>query len=545
MSGGGAAALRTLAVLLAATGVGLSSATAFERPGSLVERANVVVRGCSILGGGCSLARLGDVNADGLADVAVAHNAGALLLFGARSDIFVEAARPGQKGLDIRLGPVGRYSGRGVAAAGDVNGDGLADALVADVVSWPQAGGTVFVVYGAREAGAVDVSAPAFRGFRVDGAPGTLAGVALAGGGDVNGDGLSDIAIAAPPRDLPARAATYVLFGSRAAGPVLLPSLEGRGFSIDSGAPAGAAAVAVAGDMTGDGLAEVLVATARGTVVVLGRRETGPVNADALGGNGFLIAGASWPRAAGDVNGDGLADAIVSSGPTAYVVYGGPEEDVDVTHLGARGIRISGRTLLRADGAGDVNRDGFADIVLTSQGSVSVVFGGRGSEPIDLDTLGDRGRTWPWPIRFVSPAKGVGDVNGDGRADLGIAQPASSSEHEAYIVFTGVARLLLRAGPITVRPLRPMAGRTFTASFAVRRSGTATPITFGRTTCDALTSTEPVTLVGRRLSKGRATCTWRVARAAAGMVVHGSVTFEAGRSAVERRFRVRVAAAIR
>jgi len=159
---------------------------------------------------------------------------------------------------------------------------------------------------------------------------------------------------------------------------------------------------------------------------------------------------------AGDVNGDGLADLVVGVSPfgcearpgTAYVIYGTREPaTVDLRDLGARGfaIRGTGQDALgdAVDGAGDVNGDGLADLVIGApaegyeggsppgemgfaRGAGYVIFGKRGTEPVDVTALGDRGYRILGPRTQTACSKasrvaGLGDVNGDGRADVLLA----------------------------------------------------------------------------------------------------------------------------
>src|SRR5215472_9743088 len=106
------------------------------------------------------------------------------------------------------------------------------------------------------------------NGFRIDGAAaGDYTGRAVAGAGDVNGDGFSDLIIGAPNADVaawPGSGVAYVVFGKASGfGPTLeLSSLDGsNGFRLSGGQGSGwlGSSVASAGDVNGDGVADVVV----------------------------------------------------------------------------------------------------------------------------------------------------------------------------------------------------------------------------------------------------------------------------------------------
>jgi hypothetical protein len=310
-----------------------------------------------------------------------------------------------------------------------VNGDGLADVIVAAPAAGPNGGdsGRTYVVFGKANNTGVPLSdvAAGIGGFALDGeAADDRSGHSVRGAGDVNGDGLADVVVAAPgasPNGYES-GRTYVVFGKTSTDAVALANVTGGtgGFAIDGELPGDLSGYSVsgAGDVNGDGLDDVVVAapdaSPRGThsgrtYVVFGREHTARVLLSnvAAGIGGFAIdgeagghrSGSSVSRA-GDMNDDGYADIIVgapgaspnggSSGRT-YVIYGKPSVDLVLLSDLAQGIggfaldgedfeHLSG---MAVSGGGDANGDGRPDILVGAplaapgeKGRAYLVFGG-------------------------------------------------------------------------------------------------------------------------------------------------------------------------
>ena len=209
------------------------------------------------------------------------------------------------------------------------------------------------------------------NGFQINGVlAGDFSGSSVSSAGDVNGDGFDDILIGAPysnPNDNNS-GTSYVVFG-RASGfdPTFeLFSLDGvNGFRIegDSEHDAVGRSVSSIGDMNGDGVGDFIVGAMRegdsfeGAAYVVMGKTTGwaeTLDLSSLdGGNGFKLEGGGTAdyagfcvSSAGDVNGDGFDDVIVGTLGTddAYVVFGKPVFLADIIQLSGLNGQLDSRS---------------------------------------------------------------------------------------------------------------------------------------------------------------------------------------------------------
>lgn len=366
--------------------------------------------GFALLGGGFDVAAAGDVNGDGLADVLTQGAYDSFVLFGRAG-----ATAPAPIGFSIRAGTSGNGYIADIAAAGDVNGDGLDDVLVG-VATGSTVPGVTYIVYGKADRTTVDLASidrGGSGGVRIVGLPiDDFAGAAVAAGGDVNGDGIGDLLIGAfgnPEENV--NGAVYVVFG-QAGGlrdTALADIVQGRrGFRIsaEGAGDYGGSAVAAAGDVNGDGLGDILVGAIlndndggldNGAAYVVFGKPTGTevrLTDVTRGVGGFKIEGertgalAGYDVAgAGDMNGDGLADLLIgtpeadspgrSYSGSAYLVFGkrdGRTVDLDDVVLGRGGLVFRGEASedfagLSVAAGNDLNGDGLADLVVGGDGN--------------------------------------------------------------------------------------------------------------------------------------------------------------------------------
>lgn len=354
-----------------------------------------------------------------------------------------------------------------VAGIGDINGDGFQDFIIGG-----QGGddggvnaGEAYVIFGgAGPFGAAvsgrqvldTTSLSAAEGFIVQGDDtGDSAGISVSGAGDVNGDGIDDLIVGATGGDDGGSGAgeAYVVFGgtgtfgiSQTAGGqtrqvldlTTLSSAEGFIVQGDTNGDQAGFSVSSAGDINGDGFDDLLVGA------------TGGDDGGGAAGEAYVLFG-------GDT---GFGSAVTAGGHTRQVI--------DLTNLSAaEGFIIQGDAAgdslgTAVSSAGDINGDGFDDILVSARlgddaapnaGETYVVFGGAGTfgsavsgrQVLDTTTLGTsegfiiQGADNSDQLGFsVSSA---GDVNGDGIDDLIVGTPVAEdgastpNSGEAYVVF--------------------------------------------------------------------------------------------------------------
>jgi hypothetical protein len=325
-----------------------------------------------------SVSAAGDINGDGFDDLIVgdpdggtisvndryniyysSHHGAGYVVFGKASgfDAVMDLSNlDGNDGFRLNGTKSGHYTGESVSNAGDVNGDGFDDVIIgAPGVSTYKNGitnnGASYVVFGKASGfdATMDLSdLDGNNGFRIDGkAEGDHSGVSVSTAGDVNGDGFDDLII-----------------GSSEAGPK------------DN-----------YGDSLGYGASYVVFGKASGFDATMDL-------ADLNGSNGFRLGGVAEDdhsgysvSSAGDVNGDGFDDLIVGAfgadpngvySGSSYLVFGKASGFANAMNLstldGSKGLRLDGenqndKSGVSVSAAGDVNNDGFDDLIMGATGA--------------------------------------------------------------------------------------------------------------------------------------------------------------------------------
>jgi len=294
-----------------------------------------------------AMTSIADLNGDGKAEVLISApgndangtDAGAVyVVWGKSSDTVVQltSIAAGTGGFKILGEDGGDSIGTSVAALGDLNGDGKGEILIGAPDSGPGGDntGAAYVVFGKSTGTAVDLAdvAAGTGGFKIMGQIDDAVGSSVAGLGDVNADGLSDMLISAARADR-----AYVVFGKADTAEVDLAAVAAGtgGYMITAQVAGDLDKMAVTGgaDLNRDGINDLVIAAQdneeggsnAGAVYVVWGGGTGTIdlNLVAQGIGGAKVVGnvnsnfGSSVSIIGDQNGDGTADLLVGSNGAA------------------------------------------------------------------------------------------------------------------------------------------------------------------------------------------------------------------------------------
>jgi gliding motility-associated-like protein len=420
---------------------------------------------------GSSVNTAGDINGDGIADFIVGApgnydpwygkfgneyriiKGAAYLIYGTAAGFPPNidlGLLNGTNGFTIRNDNVSSnfpVTGYDVGSAGDINGDGIGDFMISDPYRHSSYGsevGHTYIVFGKTTGFPAEFNLSTLNGTNGFALIGVSnygdVGISVDTIGDINGDGIQDIA-AITGGSGGGNGKCFVVYGSHSGFPAVLLTnqINGtNGFTIEGDATIGTIGSSVSGlgDINGDGISDFAMGSYNGTgqvrkFVVYGRSSnfSTTLNVSTLNGsNGFIIENTTAPLNAylgvskvGDINGDGYNDIAVAKD---YVLFGGPSIPaiMDLKNLnGTNGFKLTDGSYGNTFGpAGDFNDDGFDDYVFQNSNNFYILFGKN---------------TWTPTVKvsWLTPKDGLmigtlsasdysvnyaGDVNNDGISDL-------------------------------------------------------------------------------------------------------------------------------
>lgn len=405
---------------------------------------------------GQSLASAGDVNGDGFSDLVIGSY---LYDAGQNNEGIVMIWHGGASGINaanaaaLHANQPESAFGYSVSGAGDVNGDGYADVIVGAprYDNGQSEEGAAFVFRGTPSG----ISKTASNMLEADQADAGF-GTSVSAAGDVNGDGFGDIVVGAMHYDNgeDEEGAAFVYLGS----PVGIQTVPVKLESNKTGAWFGCAA-SHGGDLNGDGFSEIVIGAMNysngqpeeGALYIFPGSPTGPNIAgmhiiesdleDARLGNSVAYAG--------DLNGDGRDDIVAGAygsgdydAGAVFIGYGNADPQNLLTIDYIKGVHDQAHFGWDVSGAGDVNGDGFHDVIVgahaydNGDGSAHLYYGSAaGLTPANVQNLyaHDTGMAGA----MGESVAGAGDLNGDGYADVIVGEPWFIDETTS--ILTGLA----------------------------------------------------------------------------------------------------------
>jgi FG-GAP repeat protein len=381
-----------------------------------------------------------------------------------------------------------------VTSIADVDSDGVPDIAfgvpfqdtgpkIPGGFGFPENEGEVFIYSGATRKLLYSLVAPDFQALEVPPKFGGKFGQAVVSMGDVDGDGVSDLAVAAPFREVADDAEGEIYLFSGKTGSLIrhffdrTPTIELAQFGY---------AMAPLGDVNGDGIPDLLISAPYKPVN--GIFQVGEVY-EISGAHGALIRTIDAPTSAatahfgfsvaavGDLNHDGVTDfAVGAPGQNKVYVFSGATGALLLTLTGSSQPSAGFGTVVSS--GKDLNGDGLQDILVgapyaqviknLNQGQVSAFSGADGSLLFKLNDPNSQAFA-----EFGFSAALINDLSGDGKPDIIVGAPYQDVKGvlragEAF-VFDGQSKVLLQA--ITAPELQTFAGFGFSVAADVFQAG--------------------------------------------------------------------------
>ena len=426
---------------------------------------------------GLAVSTAGDVNGDGYSDIIVGthyyHNGetdeGAAFVYHGSSTGLSTTAD-----WAIESNQADTKLGNAVSTAGDVNGDGYSDVIIG-VRGYSNGEfneGAVFVYYGS-DTGLSSTADWTMEGNQAD----AVLGYSVSTAGDVNGDGYSDIISSACyySNGETKEGAAFVYHGSSTG----LSTTADWAIESDQANAKLGNSVSTAGDVNGDGYADVIVGAhsysqgeiSDGRAFVYYGSETGlSTTADWTGEGGqYMAMYGTSTSTAGDVNGDGYADVVV--GALRYDNGENDEGAAFVYHGSATGLSSTANWMMEGNQAGaelggavstagDVNGDGYSDIIIgvhnydsNTELDVGRAYVYHGAPTGLSQTEGWKAEGEQINAQLGTSVSTAGDVNGDGYDDVLVGAPfydnGETDEGRAYVYHGSAIGLSLTANWVT------------------------------------------------------------------------------------------------
>jgi hypothetical protein len=431
------------------------------------------------INGSGSPAGVGDVNGDGFDDFIIsdrqnsdnAQYSGKVFLFFGKSSGWSMDMNLSHSEASFHGEYYGNYAGLSAEGAGDVNGDGLDDILIGSPYyaagGWSR--GAVYVIFGKTSGWAENVNLSKADASFIGAFNNQRIGFLAEPLGDVNADGFDDFIVSNGGKP-------YLFFG-KSSGWTMNTTVSDADASFVGENPGDNAGSSVAGvgDVNKDGFDDFIIgaplnkeaANNAGKIYLILGKSIGWSTDTDLGDSLASFTGEAANNrvgdrqigdldGAGDINGDGYYDFMIGAGLVSqgynnngkvYIILGKSSgwsrgtslADADASYIGEGGNHRAGTSVT---GAGDVNSDGYDDMVISSpyasQGWVgtSYVILGKNSGWVKNNGLENASASFNGASgdQYTGlPVRGAGDVNGDGHNDILIGAWGSISH--TYLVF--------------------------------------------------------------------------------------------------------------